>query len=92
MKNMFAPRDRSPSRASEIKAWVDEQLDLRENDLVSVAELTCHEPDCPPVETVVTVHRDDGERGSFNIHKPMSEVSQSDINDALPDAKVWLWS
>ena len=86
MKNMFAPCQRSSGRASEIKAWVGQQLDLSESDLVSVAELRCHEPDCPPVETVVTVHRDDGERGSWKIHKPMSEVCQSDISDALPDA------
>lgn len=88
MKSMFAPRERSSGRATEIKAWVGQQLDLRENDLVSVAELRCHEPDCPPVETVVTVHRDDGERGSWKIHKPMSQVCQADINDALSSAKA----
>ena len=88
MKNMFAPRERSPGRAAEIKAWVSQRLDLGESDLVSVAELTCHEPDCPPVETVVTVHRDDGERVSWKIHKPMSEGCQSDINNALPGAKA----
>lgn len=79
MKNMFAPRDRSPGRASEIKAWVIEYLKLGESELVSVAELTCHEPDCPPVETVVTVHRDGGQRQSWKIHKPMSEVGQADV-------------
>lgn len=45
MKNMFAPREKPPGRASEIKTWVGQRLDLGENDLVSVAELTCHEPD-----------------------------------------------
>jgi transposase InsO family protein len=55
MKNMFAPRERSSGHAAEIKAWVSKQLGLGENDLVSVAELTCHEPRCPPIETVVTV-------------------------------------
>lgn len=88
MMNMFAPRDKSPGRASEIKACVGKQLDLTENDLVSVAELTCHEPDCPPVETVVTVHCDDDGRGSWKIQKPISEVCKSDINYALSDAKV----
>jgi len=88
MKNMFAPRKNSPGRASEIKTWVGQRLELGENDLVSVAELTCHEPDCPPVETVVTVHHDDGTRGSWKIHKPMSEVSQSDISDALANSQT----
>jgi hypothetical protein len=88
MKNMFAPRERSSGRATEIKTWVSKQLGLGENDLVSVAELTCHEPDCPPVETVVTVHHDGGERGSWKIHKPISEVSRSDISDTLPSSKA----
>lgn len=88
MKNMFAPRERSSGRAAEIKVWVSKQLDLGENDFVSVAELTCHEPDCPPVETVVTVHHDDGARGSWKIHKPKSEVSKLDINDALSSSKA----
>ena len=84
--NMFALREQSSGRAAEIKVWVSEHLGLGENDLVSVAELTCHEPDCPPVETVVTVHHDDGARGSWKIQKPMSEVCQLDIHDALASA------
>ena len=88
MKNMFAPRERSSGRAGDIKAWVTQHLDLGETDLVSVAELRCHEPDCPPIETVVTVHRNDGERETWKIHKPMSEVCQPDVIDALTDAKA----
>ena len=83
MKNMFAPRERSSGRAAEIKVWVSNHFSLSENDLVSVAELTCYEPDCPPVETVVTVHHDGGERGSWKIHKPLSEVCESDIVDLV---------
>jgi hypothetical protein len=85
---MFAPRKRSSGRAAKIKVWVSKQLELGENDLVSVAELTCLEPDCPPVETVVTVHHNDVARGSWKIHKPISEVCQLDINDALSSAKA----
>ena len=87
MKNMFAPRETSPGRAGDIKAWVAQHLELGENDLVSVAELTCHEPECPPVETVVTVHHDDGTRGSWKLHKSMSEVCQPDVVAALSNAK-----
>ena len=88
MKNMFAPCKRSSGRAAEIKAWVRQHLQLVEDDLVSIAELECHEPECPPVETVVTVHRYKGERGSWKIHKPMSEVCQADINGAFSSVKA----
>lgn len=85
MKNMFAPPERSPGRAAEIKAWVHQHLELGENDLVSVAELTCHEPGCPPVETVVTVHRSDQKRSTWKIHKPMSGIRKADVENALAD-------
>ena len=52
---MFAHRSAAPGRGAEVKEWVSKHLDLGEDDLVSVAELACHEPGCPPVETVVTV-------------------------------------
>lgn len=87
MKNMFAPRERSPGRTGGIKAWVIQHLGLGENDLVSVAELMCHEPDCPPVETVVTVHGSAQKRRTWKIHKPMSEVSQSDVEAAFSKSK-----
>ena len=63
MKNLFARRG-MPGRASQIKAWVFQHLALTEADLVTVAELACHERGCPPVETVVTVHELEGQQRS----------------------------
>ncbi|MCG8359206.1 MAG: hypothetical protein MI920_26885 [Kiloniellales bacterium] len=82
MKNLFARRT-APGRASEVKAWVSEQLALGEDDLVTVAELACHEPGCPPFETVLTVHGPDSHRRTWHIHKPLSEVDIADIVAAM---------
>ena len=76
MKNMFA-RHNARGRAGEVKAWVAKHLDLSEEDLVTVAELACIEPDCPPVETVVTVHGADGARRSWHIHQPLAEIDEA---------------
>ena len=54
MKNMFSRRTAN-GRAGEVKAWVTKHLALSQEDLVTVAELACVEPDCSPVETVLTV-------------------------------------
>ncbi len=78
MKNMFARRT-APGRAGEVKAWVAKHLDLSEEDLVTVAELACVEPGCPPVETVVTVHGADGQRRSWHIHRPLAEVDEAHV-------------
>lgn len=83
MKDLFARRQAKPGHAGEVKAWVTAQLELGEADLVTVAELACHEPHCPPIETVLTVHAADGARNTWHIHKPLSEVAQSDVIKAL---------
>lgn len=78
MKNLLTRRS-SPGRAGTLKAWVAQHLVLSEDDLVTVAELACYEPGCPPVETVVTVHGADGMRRIWHIHKPLADIDQSDI-------------
>ena len=82
MKNMFARRTAS-GRAGEVKAWVTKHLDLSEEDLVTVAELACVEPGCPPVETVVTVHGADGARRSWHIHQPLAEINEAIVVSSI---------
>ena len=78
MKNMFS-RHNARGRAGEVKAWAAKHLELSEEDIVTVAELACVEPDCPPVETVVTVHGADGVRRSWHIHQPLTEIDEAII-------------
>jgi hypothetical protein len=78
MTNLFA-RSRAPGRAALVKGWVTARFALSEADLVSVAELACHEPGCPPIETVVTVHGADGERRTWHLHKALAEIAADDI-------------
>ena len=82
MMNLFARRA-APGRAGMVKTWVTECLGLTGADLVTVAELACHEPGCPPVETVVTVHTADGARRNWRVHKALAETDQADILNAL---------
>lgn len=83
MKKLFALRA-APSRAGRVKTWVTECLGLTEADLVTVAELACHEPGCPPVESVVAVHTADGARRNWRVHRALAEIDQTDIPKALP--------
>ena len=84
MKNLFTRRG-LPGRASQVKSWVSQHFVLTETDLITVAELTCHEPGCPPVETVVTVHALAGQPRSWHIHRPLAEVDQAAIAVALSE-------
>ena len=86
MKDLFTRRT-APGRAGMVKAWVTEHLALAEADLVTVAELACHEPGCPPVETVVTVHASDGQRRTWHVHKPLADVDKTDVVTVLSSEK-----
>jgi len=86
MKNMFDRQKAPRGRSGEVKTWVKQRLDLGEADLVSVAELACHEPDCPPIETVLTVHDAEGERPTWKVHKPLEEIEEADVILALSTA------
>ena len=82
MKNMFA-RHNARGRAGEVKAWVAKHLNLSEEDLVTVAELACVEPDCPPVETVLTVYGAEGRRRVWHIHQPLDEIDEAIVVRSL---------
>ena len=83
--DLFARR-RAPGRAAAVKGWVAAHLGLSEADLLTVAELACHEPGCPPVETVVTVHGADGVRRDWRIHKPLADVAKTDVIAVIGNA------
>ena len=72
-------RRRNPGRAAAIKRWVAARLGLDEADIVTVAELACHEPGCPPVETVIAVHGADGGRRDWRIHKSLADITAEDV-------------
>ena len=84
MRNLFTRRP-APGRAGMVKGWVTGRLGLTEADLVTIAELACHEPGCPPVETVVTVHRADGGRRDWRVHKALAEIEETDVQKALAE-------
>ncbi|WP_331375424.1 hypothetical protein [Sinorhizobium chiapasense] len=61
-----------------IKAWAREVLNLADEAVVSVNELSCHLPGCPPKETVILVmHQADTMQ--ISIHKAMKDVAKDDI-------------
>ena len=84
MINLFTQR-KAPGQGRIVKGWISEHFCLTEDDLVTLAELTCHEPGCPPVETVLTVHQADGRRQSWRVHKLLSEILEADIKAVLSE-------
>ena len=58
---------------------IQKQFDLPKDTLISLSELNCHEPSCPPKETVITTRAINGESCIWRIAKPISEINIEDI-------------
>lgn len=85
MRGMFDNARPDPAAIERVKALFVDAFDLSEDTLLSVAELRCHEPGCPPIETVVTARRPNGEIADWRVHKPMAEILSEDV-EALSDS------
>lgn len=74
------------TRARAIKSWARTLLTLPEEAVVSVSELACHVPGCPPREIVILVMQN-GETVQVSIHKRMEDVTEDDLIQAFaPEA------
>lgn len=71
----------APEQIGRLKAWVREALDMSADVPVSISQLACHEPDCPPVETVIAIMTSPPKQ--YKLHQPISEIVQSDIQALL---------
>ena len=81
---------RSPgivSKAREIKLWTRELLALPDDAIVSVNELSCALPDCPPKETIVLVMHD-GDTRQVSLHTALADVTKELLAPALTRANA----
>lgn len=63
----------------QIKNWASESLPISREATVSVMELECHEPGCPPLETVIAVLEPGHATRQWKLHKSIPEVTQVDL-------------
>ena len=77
---MFDKKRPNSKAVGRIKNLIKQKLGLPETTIVSVVELACHEPGCPPTETIITAHAEDSSKQNWRINKPISEISDNDIS------------
>ncbi len=63
---------------SRIRRWVKEAIPPGEP-TISVTELACAEPGCPPRETIILVMWADEPAWKLRIHKSMPDVTADDV-------------
>jgi hypothetical protein len=75
----------APEKVRQIKTWIRDLLEIDLETPISIHQLHCAEPGCPPVETVIAVMRSPAQK--YNIHKPIAEIEPIDISEAINRTK-----
>lgn len=71
----------SPEAIQRLKTWAYEALDLSTDVPISISQLQCHEPGCPPIETVIAVMTQPTQ--TYKIHAAAGDISQEAVMQAL---------
>ena len=80
MQGMFNRKRPDANVLRNLKKIVARQFKLPDDTTLSVAELNCHEPGCPPTETVITARSPDGTTTDWRVAKPVADIQETDIN------------
>ena len=79
MISLFERSKPSGDAIKRLKEAISDCFKIPETTTLAVAELNCHEPDCPPVETVITAHKEDGTIETWRIAKRIDDIEDRDI-------------
>ncbi|MEB3336531.1 MAG: hypothetical protein VKJ46_03645 [Leptolyngbyaceae bacterium] len=66
-----------PAKLQQLKTWIYQLLSIDPEIPVSIIQLQCQEPGCPPIETAITVLTQPTQQ--FKIHKAITDIEQLDL-------------
>ena len=81
--NLFAkltPKVNS-AKLQQLKDWAYQELEIDPAISISISQLQCHEPDCPPIETVIAVMTNPPRQ--YKIHKSASQITETDVKQLI---------
>ena len=68
----------APEILDRVRGWTRERFKLSTEDAISIAEIACRLPGCPPLETAIAFWSD-GQRHHFKLFKRVAEVKFEDL-------------
>ena len=75
--------ERDADKLDEAKRLVREALDLAEQDVITISEINCPDPDCPTQETIILVMRAGEPTRAHKLHGGLDALSADAIRKAL---------
>ncbi|MHB2165433.1 hypothetical protein [Alsobacter sp. R-9] len=79
----FRPNRPDPEDVQRVKDWVREILLLAEADEVTVSEITCNDPSCPGLETVILVMRSGRKTQAYRLRGSLVVQTRPLVEKAL---------
>ncbi|MEL6401262.1 MAG: hypothetical protein AAFR26_19645 [Cyanobacteria bacterium J06626_4] len=67
----------NPAALQQLKTWIYDLLQLDPEVSISVSQLQCKEPGCPPIETVINILSQPVQQ--YKIHKALDDIEQIDV-------------
>ncbi|MEM6593110.1 MAG: hypothetical protein AAF892_16170 [Cyanobacteria bacterium P01_D01_bin.71] len=67
----------NPVALQQLKTWIYDLLKLDPEVSISVSQLQCQEPGCPPIETAITILSQPTQQ--YKIHKALDDIKQVDV-------------
>lgn len=75
----------SPEKVRQIKTWIYELWKIDLEIPISINQLRCNEPGCPPIETVIGVMTSPAQK--YTIHKSVAEIEYTDLSEMINRTK-----
>lgn len=67
----------NPAALQQLKTWIYGLLKLNPEVSISVSQLQCTEPGCPPIETAITILSQPARQ--YKIHKALDDIELVDL-------------
>ncbi len=68
-------------KLQQIKDWLYEILQIDRHTIISISQLQCTDPNCPPIQTAIAImtshHR------VIRIHKALPDIAYADVVQAI---------
>ncbi len=77
-----------PSAAARVRAWVERVLGDPDDVTVSITQLSCREPGCPPLETCIGLLRHHGPSTAVTIHRAVADLTEEEVTRTVR-AALW---
>ena len=68
----------SSQEIKQVKQWIYQALQIDDEISISLSQLQCTEPGCPPIETVINIMTNPVQQ--YKIHKSIAEIEYTDIS------------